>query len=218
MKETQGRKCFVFPWAQRLSAVAARMEPRARPPGAAGEAAAELAQAMKDTKDEHMLNALTPLAQGGLSAVAGRAWSPRERARPGRRPSRASFAVLTQAIKDPKNATALYFPGRRACRRWPLGMEPKESRPGRRRTHPGHKGSPRTQLALYPLGARAWSAVAARMEPKEAAQAAAVLTQVMKDPKDARALNELAPALSAVAARMEPKEAARSPPPYSLRP
>ena len=47
------------------------------------------------------------------------------------------------------------------------------------------------------------------MEPKEAAQAAAVLTQAMKDPKNAlKALGVAGrKALSVVAARMEPKEA-----------
>jgi len=52
------------------------------------------------------------------------------------------------------------------------------------------------------------SAVAPRLEPQEAAQAAAALTQAMKDNKNASPLVSLAEGLSAVAARLEPKEAA----------
>ena len=55
--------------------------------------------------------------------------------------------------------------------------------------------------------ARGLSAVAARLEPKGAAEAAATLTQAMTKTNDADALGSLAQGLSAVAARLESKEA-----------
>jgi len=51
--------------------------------------------------------------------------------------------------------------------------------------------------------------VAARLEPKDAAQVAATVVQVMKDTKNYHALPEFAQGLSAVAARLEPKDAAQ---------
>jgi hypothetical protein len=69
-----------------------------------------------------------------------------------------------------------------------------------------------TNGGALPHLARELTAVAARMEPKEAAavcgQAAAILTQAMAKTTDPLALPPLAQGLSAVAARMEPKEAA----------
>jgi hypothetical protein len=56
--------------------------------------------------------------------------------------------------------------------------------------------------------AQALYAVAARLEPKDAAQAATTLVQALKDAKDPTALSLLASGLRAVAARMEPKVAA----------
>ena len=54
------------------------------------------------------------------------------------------------------------------------------------------------------------SAVAARVEGKDAAQAVANLAQVMKDSKDTQVLRELAQALSAMASRVEARDAARA--------
>jgi hypothetical protein len=68
----------------------------------------------------------------------------------------------------------------------------------------------------YSLGqlARGLAAVAARLEPGEAAghcaQAARALTQAMTKTTDPGALEQLAPGLAAVAARLEPGEAARA--------
>ena len=67
------------------------------------------------------------------------------------------------------------------------------------------KDPPKTASTALDALAQGLSAVAARLEPKEAA---AVLTEAMKDPKNATALTPLAQGLSAVAARMEPKDAA----------
>jgi hypothetical protein len=63
----------------------------------------------------------------------------------------------------------------------------------------------------YVLGslAEGLSAVAARLEPKEAAKVAATLTQAMARTTKPYALWSLAHGLSAVAARLEPREAAR---------
>jgi hypothetical protein len=62
--------------------------------------------------------------------------------------------------------------------------------------------------ALLALG-QGLSAAAARLEPREAAQAAATLSQAMSRTTDPSALRDLAQGLSAVAARLEPREAAR---------
>src|SRR5204863_347046 len=53
------------------------------------------------------------------------------------------------------------------------------------------------------------SAVAIRLEPKEAAQVVATLTQAIKYNKDFRVLEHLVGGLTAVSVRLEPKEAAR---------
>ena len=58
--------------------------------------------------------------------------------------------------------------------------------------------------------ARGLSAVAARLDPKEAAEAAAALTQTLSKTTDPNATIYLARGLSAVAARLEPKEAAEA--------
>ena len=71
------------------------------------------------------------------------------------------------------------------------------------------KDPTKNAVALRPL-AQGLSAVAPHLEPKEADQAAAALTQAMKDPKNAAALGWLARGLSAVAPRLEPKEAAEA--------
>jgi hypothetical protein len=61
---------------------------------------------------------------------------------------------------------------------------------------------------LLPL-AQGLSAVAARLEPKEAAEVAAALTQAISKTTGPYALGFLAQGLAAVTARLEPKEAAR---------
>src|SRR5206468_133763 len=54
------------------------------------------------------------------------------------------------------------------------------------------------------------SGVAARLEPRVVAQAAAILLQAIKDTKDANALRGLAQGLSGVAARLESRDAAQA--------
>ncbi len=51
--------------------------------------------------------------------------------------------------------------------------------------------------------------VAARLEPKEAAQVATTLSQAMTKTTQPNALSNLASSLGQVAARLEPKEAAQ---------
>jgi tRNA A-37 threonylcarbamoyl transferase component Bud32 len=63
--------------------------------------------------------------------------------------------------------------------------------------------------ALHWLAQRL-SALAARLDAKDAAQAAGMLVQAIKDTKDATALSLLARGLSAVAARLDAQDAARA--------
>jgi hypothetical protein len=154
---------------------------------ATAQAAAILTQALKDAKDP---NAMSALAEG-LSALAAR-MGPKEAADA----TAQAAAILTQALKNTKNPNAVFW------RSLVIGGPV-----------PGHLKDTKGPRAVSRL-ARGLSALAARMEPKEAADAtalaAASLTQALKNTKDPNAVSALAQGLSALAARMEPKEAAQA--------
>src|SRR5437762_106421 len=63
--------------------------------------------------------------------------------------------------------------------------------------------------ALYPLS-QGLSAVAARMEPKDAAEAGATLTKAMSKTTDSNVLQSLSQDLARAAGSVEPKNAAKA--------
>jgi serine/threonine protein kinase len=212
-------------WAEVLQAVAARMEPKEAAPLCA-HAAATLTQAMTKTSDPPALKYLSQ----GLSLVAARM------------EPKLGGATLTRAMTKATDPLALHALAQ-GLADVAAGMEPKEAaqlcaqaaatlaQAMSNTTNPSITTNPSTppQLAIPrpPLGpnpadralvsqgllAEGLSAVAARMEPKEAAhlcaQAAATLVRGMSKTTDSLTLYQLARALSALAGRMEPKDAAR---------
>ena len=138
-------------------------------------------------------NALRSLAQG-LSAVAARL-DPKEAAE--------AAATLTQAMSKTTDPIAMKLSGGGPIGgSGPPGSE--GGRRGRRRPHPGHDDQDRHDLGtslIERLAAESpgagLSAVAARLDPKEAAEAAAALTQAMSKTTNPDT-NSLAKSLSAV--------------------
>jgi hypothetical protein len=167
---------------QGLSSVAARLEPRQ-----AAEVAANLAQAIHKATHPFVLRYLSQ----GLSAVAARL-----------EPKRAA-TVLTQAMQDPKNVHGLQPLAQGLSET--AALEPKEATLAAAAIIQAMQDPKNVSSFTLPQLAQGLSAVASRLEPTDAAQAAAVLTQARKR---AGAMRELWEGLSAVTARMEPNEAA----------
>jgi len=183
---------------QGLSAVEPRLER-----GEAARAAAALVAAM-NSKNPFALTSAPSLAQG-LSLVMLHL-EIEEKKQAGSQ----AAAVLTQAMKDPKNAIHLANLAQ-ALSTVIAGYQEPES---------AARAAAQAAVALtqamkdpenvirLPELALALSQVAANLEPKEATKAAATLMQAMKDTSNPVALAGLASGLSAVAPRLEPKEAA----------
>jgi len=119
---------------------------------------------------------LAELARG-LSAVAARM-----EAKDAAQAAAQAAAYIAQA-RNPKDSPPAPSNWRRVCRRWRPNMQAQEPR----LSHPGHEGH-QDQRGHRQQGreslAQGLVAVAARMEPKDAAQSTVSLIQAMKDIKD----------------------------------
>jgi len=186
--------------AQGLSAVLARLEPK--------EAAALLTQAMSKTTNPFVLE---PLAQC-LVVTSGRLEPKQAMLVCGQ-----AAALLSQALSKTTQTGALRLLAQ-ALSAVAARLEPWEASLAcgqaaalftqaiSKKTTPGVPGSMAHVQALEAL-VQGLSAVAARLEPREAAAVAADLTQAMTRTTDPYAVGSLAQGLSAVAARLEPREA-----------
>jgi hypothetical protein len=114
--------------------------------------------------------------------------------------SQAEGLLAMAARMEPKDAASATAQAATAVARASKSLKSPNSLNWRRPLQ-GYKGT------FLELLAQDLSAVALRLESKDAAQAAAALAQAMNDTSDARALNPLARGLSA-AARLEPEDAA----------
>jgi serine/threonine protein kinase len=168
-----------------LSAVAAHMEPTS-----ASDIATKLTQVMSQTKDPSVLVALAE----SLSAVAA-CMKPNQAAQ-----------TWVQAIKTTTDPGVLELLLQRLSGVAAV-MEPMGVAWGQTTVVLIEAiGKPMGRDTLQSLS-RGFSAVAARMEPKEAAELAARLTQAMSQTTDPDVLGALSVGLSAVTVRMVPKEA-----------
>jgi tRNA A-37 threonylcarbamoyl transferase component Bud32 len=193
--------------ARALAAVAARLDPQA-----AAQATNTLTQAMSRTTNLYALRQLG----GGLAAVAARL-DPQAAAQ--------AASTLAEAMGKTTNPAALgqLAEGLAAVA---ARLEPKEAanyyaqaassltRAMSTTTDPADLDSLARGLAVTnpsDLGslARGLAAVAARLEPQAAAQAASTLTRAMSKTTNPAALGQLAQGLAAVAPRLEPREAAK---------
>ena len=190
-----------------LSAIAARMEPK--------EAAITLTQEMSKTTNTAAMLRLSE----ALSAVTGR-MEPKEAAQV----CAQATVTLTQAMSKTTYPSDLIRLSE-ALSVVAARMEPKEAAHVYAQaavtltqaiSKPRIADTLETMSAdIYALGplSKGLSAVAAHMEPKEAAQvcaqAAVTLTQAISKTKNSYNLGHLSVALSMVAAHMEPKEAAQ---------
>jgi hypothetical protein len=183
--------------ARGLSAVAARLEAKDAA-AATGEAAATLAQAIKDTKDPR---ALRPLTQG-LSAVAARLEA---------KDAAEAATTLVRAIKDAKDPLALdSLAGGLSAVAARLEAKDAAAATGEAAATLAQAIKDTKDPNALQQPAESLSKVGAYMEPKDAADAAATLVRAIKDAKDPRALSALAWGLSVVAARLEAKDAAEA--------
>ena len=168
---------------QNRLAVASHLEPKE-----AAEAAATLNQAMNKTKDPFALKALAR----GLSAVAPRL-EPKEAGE--------AAAALNQAIPKMKQAPWLWGPLAQDLSAIASRQEPKEG--------VATLTQAMTKMDNDPMLMASLLALASRLEPKDAAEAAATLNQALTNTTSGWAVEYLAQGLSAVASRLEPKEAAQ---------
>jgi serine/threonine-protein kinase len=192
----------LFYLARALSEVAARLEAK-EAARVSAEAAATLTQAMAKTTDARALWYLA----NALSEVAARL-----EAKEAARVSAEAAATLIQGIAKPTNLGALGKDLLEGLSFVAAGLEPKEAAEAAATlTEAMAKTNDPGSLSSL---AKALSALAARLEAKEAArvsaEAAATLTQAMAKTNDTGALIQLALGLSAAAAGLEPKEAAEA--------
>jgi predicted Ser/Thr protein kinase len=188
MKDAKDPKNLSF-LAHSLSALAARMDPK----DAAAVTARALLQTLKDAKDPEALQILEDV-QSALAAHM----DPKEAG-----PLAATFV---QAMKDAKDPVVFADGLSELMER----LDPKA------RAAVAASAAAALVQAIkdvkdpnnLPSLASSLSALAARLDRKDAASAAAALVQAMKDAKDANNLSSLADCLSSLTERLDPKEAA----------
>jgi hypothetical protein len=191
------------PLTQALSAISVRLEAKG-----AVQAATTYAQAIKETKNPFVMAALAQ----GLSAVAAHL-EPRE----GARATTQAATVLAQATQDARDARALSVAAH-SLSVVSAGLAPKEAASTIRQaaeilaqaikdSDPSNKN----RQWLLPDLAIALSALAARLEAEDAAQAAATLSEAIKNSMTPGVwYHPLVASLSALAVRLEPRDAAQA--------